>query len=185
MPNSLQPHGLFSPWNSPGQNTGVGSLSLLQGLFPTQGSNPGLPHCGRILYQLSHQGRKGMLLISGSCSVITSVQKASDSMSFLVLSAVLHLMFFLPGRSVQEQDKKDKTSSHPGAPTEHSSPSARRLAEFHGLVLSTGSARPHGEASSTPSGSPETLPPCFCASSIPQPTPGDKKRLTGGITEKN
>ena len=35
--NSLQPHGLYSPWNSPGQNTGVGSLSLLQGIFPTQG----------------------------------------------------------------------------------------------------------------------------------------------------
>ena len=52
---SLQPHGLHSPWNSPGQNTGVGSLSLLQGLFPTQGSNPGVPHCGRILFQLSHQ----------------------------------------------------------------------------------------------------------------------------------
>ena len=53
---SLQPHGLFSPRNSPGQNTGLGSLSLLQGIFPTQGSNPGLPHCRRILYQLSHQG---------------------------------------------------------------------------------------------------------------------------------
>ena len=37
--NSLRPHGLHSPWNSPGQNTGVGSLSLLQGIFPTQGSN--------------------------------------------------------------------------------------------------------------------------------------------------
>ena len=55
--NSLQPHGLYSPWNSPGQNTGVGSLSLLQAIFPTQGSNPGLPHCRRILYQLSHKGR--------------------------------------------------------------------------------------------------------------------------------
>ena len=43
--NSLQPHGLYSPWNSPGQNIGVGSLSLLQVIFPTQGSNPGLPHC--------------------------------------------------------------------------------------------------------------------------------------------
>jgi len=48
--------GLCSPWNSPGQDTGVGSLSLLRGIFPTQGSNPGLLHCGRILYQLSHQG---------------------------------------------------------------------------------------------------------------------------------
>ena len=47
---------LFSPWNSLGQNTGVGSLSLLQGMFPTQGSNPGLSHCGQILYQPSHQG---------------------------------------------------------------------------------------------------------------------------------
>ena len=44
------------PWNSPGQNTWVGNLPLLQGILPTQGSNPGLPHCGRILYQLSHKG---------------------------------------------------------------------------------------------------------------------------------
>ena len=51
-----QLHGLYSPWNSPDQNTGVGSLSLLQGIFPTQGSNPGLPHCRRILYQLSYEG---------------------------------------------------------------------------------------------------------------------------------
>ena len=44
------------PWDSPGQNTGVGSLSLLQRIFPTQGSNPGLQHCRWILYQLSYQG---------------------------------------------------------------------------------------------------------------------------------
>ena len=48
------------PWISLGQNTGVGtgvgSLSLLQGIFPTQGSNSGLPHCRQILYQLSHKG---------------------------------------------------------------------------------------------------------------------------------
>ena len=43
--DSLRPHGLYSPWNSPGQNTGVGSLCLLQGLFPTQESNPVLLHC--------------------------------------------------------------------------------------------------------------------------------------------
>ena len=56
MSNSLRPHGLYSPWNSPGQNTGVASLSLLWGIFPTQGSNPGLPRCRWILYQLSHKG---------------------------------------------------------------------------------------------------------------------------------
>ena len=54
--DSLGRRGLHSPWNAPGQNTGVGSLSLLQGLFPTQGSNWGLLHCRQILYQLSHQG---------------------------------------------------------------------------------------------------------------------------------
>ena len=52
MSGSLQPHGLYSPWNSPGQNTGAGSLSLLQGILPTQGANPGFPYCRQILYQL-------------------------------------------------------------------------------------------------------------------------------------
>ena len=56
MSNSLRPHGLHSQWNSPGQNTGVGGLSLLQGIFPTQELNPGLLHCRWILYQLSHKG---------------------------------------------------------------------------------------------------------------------------------
>ena len=46
---------IYSPWTSPGQNTAVGSLSL-RGIFPAQGSNPGLLHCRQILYQLSHQG---------------------------------------------------------------------------------------------------------------------------------
>ena len=45
-----------SPWDSPGQNAGVGSCSLFQVIFPTQGSKPGLPHCRRILYHLSHNG---------------------------------------------------------------------------------------------------------------------------------
>ena len=54
--NSLQPHGLYRSWKSPGQNIGVGSLSLLQGIFPTQGLNPDLLHCRQILYQLSHKG---------------------------------------------------------------------------------------------------------------------------------
>ena len=52
---SLRLHGLSNPWNSPGQNTGMGRVSLLQGIFPIQGSNPGIPHCRWILYQLSHK----------------------------------------------------------------------------------------------------------------------------------
>ena len=61
LSDSLQPHGLYSPCNSPGQNTGVGSLFLLQGIFPTQGLNSGLPHCRQILHQLSRQGRPRIL----------------------------------------------------------------------------------------------------------------------------
>ena len=53
--DSLWPHELYSPWNSPGQNTGEGGCSLLQEFVPTQGSNPGLLHCRLILYHLSHQ----------------------------------------------------------------------------------------------------------------------------------
>ena len=61
MPNSLQPHGLYSQWHSPAQNTGLGSLSLLQGIFPKQGLNPDLPHCRQILYQLSNKGSPRIL----------------------------------------------------------------------------------------------------------------------------
>ena len=61
MSDSLQPHGLqptrlLHPWDSPGKNTGVGCHFLLQGIFPTQGLNPGLLYCRQILYQLSYQG---------------------------------------------------------------------------------------------------------------------------------
>ena len=54
-PHWLEPTRLLCPWHSPGKNTGVGSHFLLQGIFPTQGSNPGFPHCEYILYHLSHQ----------------------------------------------------------------------------------------------------------------------------------
>ena len=49
--------GLYSSWNSPGKNTGMGSIFFLQGIFPTQGLNSGLPPCRQILHQLNHQGR--------------------------------------------------------------------------------------------------------------------------------
>ena len=101
MSNSSWPYGLYSPWNSPGQNTRVGSLSLLQGIFPTQELNQGLLHCKLILYQLSYQGSPFLCIAHGiicdsvqfSCSVIsdpwTTAHKASlsitNSWSFLKL----------------------------------------------------------------------------------------------------
>ena len=69
MSYSLQLLGLNSPWNSPGQNTGVGSLSLLQGIFSTQGSHPDLPHCRLILYQL-----KGSLRTRGNNALNPSLE---------------------------------------------------------------------------------------------------------------
>ena len=65
MDDSLWSHGLYSPWNSPGQNTGVVCLSFLHRIFPTPGSNPGPWHRRQILYQLSHKGNPYMLT-SGS-----------------------------------------------------------------------------------------------------------------------
>ena len=56
-PHGLKPARLLCPWDFPGKNTGVGCCFLLQGIFPTQGSNPGLPHHRQILYCLSHQGK--------------------------------------------------------------------------------------------------------------------------------
>ena len=51
-----KPIRLLHPWDFPGKSAGVGCHFLLQGIFPTQESNPGLPHCRQTLYRLSHQG---------------------------------------------------------------------------------------------------------------------------------
>ena len=55
-PHRQQPTRVLCPWDSPGKSTGVACYFLLQGIFPTQGSNPGLPHCRQTLCHLSHQG---------------------------------------------------------------------------------------------------------------------------------
>ena len=60
-PMDCSPPGSSIHGDSPGKNTRVGCHALLQGIFPTQGSNPGLPHCRWILYQLSHQGSPRIL----------------------------------------------------------------------------------------------------------------------------
>ena len=58
-PHGLQPARLLCPWDSSGKITGIGCHTLLQGIFPTQGSNPAFPHCRRILYRLSPQESPG------------------------------------------------------------------------------------------------------------------------------
>ena len=71
MSDSLRPHGLYSPWNSPGQNTAVGCHFLLQGIFPTQRWNPGLLHCRWILYHLSQKSMFGLFLLMRIHSLYT------------------------------------------------------------------------------------------------------------------
>ena len=61
MSDGWWPHVLYRPWNSPSQNTGGGSLSLLQEIFPTQGSSRCIPHWRQILHQLSYNGSQRMV----------------------------------------------------------------------------------------------------------------------------
>ena len=75
--DSLRLHGLYSPWYSPGQNTGVGSRSLLQSIFSIQGSNPGLLHCRQILYQLSPGKPKNTAV--GSLSLLHGIFLTQES----------------------------------------------------------------------------------------------------------
>ena len=86
MSDSLRPHGLYSPWNSRGQNTGVDSLSLPQGIFPTQRLNPGLLHCRWLLYQLSHQGSPSEHV--GCFYILATVNSAS-----LIIEVHIHLFW--------------------------------------------------------------------------------------------
>ena len=119
--DSLQPHGLYSPWNSPSQNTGVGSLSRLQGIFPTQESNPGLPHCRQILYQLSHEGSP-----KSSTYYVRNIQQAGSlcAKSFQSCLTLCHPMDCSP----------------PGSSI-HGILQARRL-EWVAITFSRGSSQP-------------------------------------------
>ena len=75
VPGSLRPHGLqptrlLRPWHSPGKDTGVGCHFLLLGIFPAQGSNPGLLYCKQILYQLGHKtSYKGVVMVGAKISL--------------------------------------------------------------------------------------------------------------------
>ena len=71
QPQRLQPTRLLCPWDSPGKNTGVGCHFLLQGIFLTQGLNPGLLQCRQILYRLSHQGTSDSSSIPPSLCPLT------------------------------------------------------------------------------------------------------------------
>ena len=94
MSDSLRPCGLWTlqPLNSPGQNTGAGCLSLLQGIFPTQESNPGLPNCRQLLYQLSHQGSPNKYYIHRPAPSCFTAFALTLACSFWALSVTLYFI---------------------------------------------------------------------------------------------
>ena len=112
--SSLWPHGLYSPWSSPGWNTGVGSFSLLQGIFLIQGLNPGLPHCRRTLYQLSHKGSPRILdwvaypFSSGSSRPRNQIGVSCIADKFFTNWAMREAMKFVGSRKIISRRRKVK-----------------------------------------------------------------------------
>ena len=168
MSDSLGTRGLHSPWNSLSQNTGMGSPSLLQGIFPTQGSNPGLPHCRQILYQLSYQGspwnKSSVWLISFSIMPSRSIHIVTNDRisSFLcfvyLLLLITHMYVYIhmgfPGGAVIKNlpassgDTRDLCSipglgRSPGAGNDNSLQDSclKKSMEVPGLLQFTGSQR--------------------------------------------
>ena len=106
MTEAIGPGRLCS-WNSPGKNTGVGSHTLLQGIFPIQGSNPGLLHYRRILYHLCHQ-RSPRILEWVSLSLLQGIFPTQGSSPHLS-----HLLHWQVGSLPQAPPGKPSDSSAP------------------------------------------------------------------------
>ena len=118
MSDSLWSHALYSPKNYLGQNTGVGSLSLFQGIFPSQGSNPGLPQCRQIFLLAEPQGKPkntgvGSLSSRGSSQLgnwtgVSCIALVLYQLSYqgspLTILIMLQLSFY-----TNEEKKKKKT----------------------------------------------------------------------------
>ena len=109
--------------DSAGKNTGVGGHALLQGIFPTQGSNPGLPHCGQILYQLSHKGgpwilewvaysfsrgssrprdRTGVSYVAGGFFPVGATREAQVYLSVIKLIIIIIISYYFMGIWIHE-----------------------------------------------------------------------------------
>ena len=96
-PLGLWPDRLLCPWNSPGKNTGVGCHFLLQGIFTTQGLNPGLLHCRRMPYHLSHQGSqyRNLGIILFFLFLIFLCSPLSNYVSYVTLMPFKTILFSL------------------------------------------------------------------------------------------
>ena len=114
---------LLCPWDSPGKNTGVGCHSLLQGTFPTQGSNLDLLRCKQILYHLSHQGNPCILMgctihpKSNYASVCKQLNRWFHSAVRVFLCMALEPSFLQGAEVMRESSEifKDVQSQAPGS----------------------------------------------------------------------
>ena len=93
-PGSQGPTRLLHPWDSPGRNTGMGCHFFLQKIFPTQGSNLGLPYCRQTLYHLSHQGSPSSLL--RIMFILAGISRHLDSTFYFSSFWRVWLLFWSP-----------------------------------------------------------------------------------------
>ena len=103
QPCGLLPARLLRPWDSPGKNNGVGSHSLLQGIFPVQGSNSGLSHCRQILYHQNHHGSPPLLTTLLTRNTVSSMKMCKEPQLW-----GLHLLTLLSKTLVQLVPSSDR-----------------------------------------------------------------------------
>ena len=117
LPHGLQPARLLCPWDSPGKITGVGCHALLQGIFPTQGSNPDLLHCRHVLYQLCYQRSPTSLQTQ---SIITIQQNCFQTVIFFTLRMCIAMVWGIASSDMllnwevyTEEEARNQTSKKP------------------------------------------------------------------------
>ena len=126
-PRDYSPPGSSVHGDSPSQKTGVGCHALLQGIFLTQGSNPGLPHCRWILYHLSHQGSP--LLTISSVQVLSRVRLFATPWTAAHQASVRHQLLELAQTHVHQVSD----AIQPSHPLSSPSPPALHLSQHQGL----------------------------------------------------
>ena len=143
---ALQPHGLYSPWDSPGQNTGAGSLSPLQGIFPTQGLNPALLTLQADSLSAEPQGKPKNIGV-GSLSLLQWVFPTQESnqgllhcrwllyqLSYKGKSTILQLKLFLKSEWQDHTGGKSACFYKISFPWQHTSSYINR--EYSALIKS-------------------------------------------------
>ena len=117
--------------DSPGKNTGVGCHALLQEIFPTQGSNPGLLHWRRIFYQLSHPGSPRILEWVGNLSLLHSIFPIQESnRGLLHCRRILYQLCYQRSLRIKREDSINKNQNERGDVTTDTTQIQRTLGDY-------------------------------------------------------